>query len=172
MTVPTGLALIYRVADGETQIVVVPGANALFGPREVEGAVLCQLEVTDAVVTAAAARASFFALNAAPVRPLPLEPDLLVVNRLEYEVAQGGRLVAVTDGAAGAVLYEGGVEVARRDRAAGARRRRHRRRRRLHRLPGGLAARRAPASGGARTRLRGGSLRGDPSRRARLLPRP
>jgi ribokinase len=110
---PTGLALIYRAADGETQIVVVPGANALLGPREVEGAVLCQLEVTDAVVTAAAARASFFALNAAPVRPLPLEPDLLVVNRLEYEVAQGGRLVAVTDGAAGAVLYEGGVEVAR-----------------------------------------------------------
>jgi len=109
----TGLALIYVDADGETEIAVVPGANAELSPREVEGAVLCQLEVCDEVVVAAAAKASFFALNAAPARPLPVEPDLLVVNRLEYEVAKSGRLVAVTYGAEGAVLYERGVQVAR-----------------------------------------------------------
>jgi ribokinase len=108
----TGLALIYLDADGETEIAVVAGANAELSPREVEGAVLCQLEVPDEVVLAAAAKASFFALNAAPARPLPLEPDLLVVNRLEYEVARSGRLVAVTSGAEGAVLYERGVQVA------------------------------------------------------------
>jgi ribokinase len=108
----TGLALIYLDADGETEIAVVAGANAELSPREVEGAVLCQLEVPDEVVLAAAAKASFFALNAAPARPLPLEPDLLVVNRLEYELARSGRLVAVTYGADGAVLYEHGVQVA------------------------------------------------------------
>ena len=47
---------------------------------------LCQLEVPDEVVLAAARKASFFALNAAPARELDLEPDLLVVNRLEHEV--------------------------------------------------------------------------------------
>jgi ribokinase len=108
----TGLALIYVDAAGETEIAVVAGANALLVPREVEGAVLCQLEVSDEVVSAAAARASFFALNAAPARRLPVEPDLLVVNRLEHELARSGKLVAITDGAAGAVLYEGGVQVA------------------------------------------------------------
>jgi len=109
----TGLALIYLDDDGETEIAVVAGANGELSPREVEGAVLCQLEVRDEVVVAAAARASFFALNAAPARPLPVEPDLLVVNRLEYEVARSGRLVAVTNGAEGAVLYADGAEVAR-----------------------------------------------------------
>jgi ribokinase len=75
--------------------------------------VLCQLEVPDAVVAAAAEHASFFALNAAPARPVDLEPDLLVVNRLEHEVVSRGRLVAVTSGEEGAVLYEDGREVAR-----------------------------------------------------------
>ena len=42
---------------------------------------LCQLEIPDEVVLAAAATASFVALNAAPARPIDLEPDLLVVNR-------------------------------------------------------------------------------------------
>jgi ribokinase len=109
----TGLALILVAADGENQIVVVPGANATVTPREVAGAVLCQLEVSDEVVGAAARSASFFALNAAPARPVPFEPDLLVVNRLEHEVVSRGRLVAVTYGAEGAALYEGGEEVAR-----------------------------------------------------------
>ncbi len=109
----TGLAVIIVDAAGENQIVTVPGANAQLTPRAVEGAVLCQLEVSDAVVSAAAASASFFALNAAPARPIGIEPDLLVVNRLEHEVVSRGRLVAVTFGAAGAALYEGGREIAR-----------------------------------------------------------
>jgi ribokinase len=109
----TGIALIAVDAQGETTIVVAPGANARVTPREVEGPVLCQLEVSDEVVAAAAERASFFALNAAPARPVDVVPDLLVVNRLEHEVVSRGRLVAVTFGAEGAALYEHGREVAR-----------------------------------------------------------
>jgi ribokinase len=109
----TGLAVIIVGADGENQIVTVPGANAEVAPRAVEGPVLCQLEVSDAVVLAAAASASFFALNAAPARPIDVEPDLLIVNQLEHEVVSRGRLVAVTFGAAGAALYEDGHEIAR-----------------------------------------------------------
>ncbi len=109
----TGLALILVADDGENQIVVVPGANALLAPREVAGAVLCQLEVADEVVLAAARGASFFALNASPARAIAVVPDLLIVNRLEHDVVSAGRLVAVTSGAEGAVLYENGHEVAR-----------------------------------------------------------
>jgi len=109
----TGVALIFVDAAGENEIVVVPGANALLTPREVDGAVLCQLEVPDEVVLAAAGRASFFALNAAPARPVDVEPDLLVVNRLEHEVVSRGKLVAITYGAEGAALFENGREVAR-----------------------------------------------------------
>ena len=109
----TGIALILVAADGENQIVVVPGANADVPPRSPGGAVLCQLEVPDPVVRAAARGASFFALNAAPARPVDLEPDLLIVNRLEHEVASRGKLVAVTYGAEGAALFENGREVAR-----------------------------------------------------------
>ena len=108
----TGLALIFVDAAGENTIAVVPGANALLTPREVEGAVLCQLEVPDEVVLAAARKASFFALNAAPARPIDIEPDLLIVNRLEHEIVSRGKLVAVTFGADGAVLYENGKQVA------------------------------------------------------------
>lgn len=109
----TGIALILVTSDGETQIVVVPGANAAVNPRSPGGAVLCQLEVPDAVVEAAARNASFFALNAAPARPVELDPDLLIVNRLEHEVVTHGKLVAVTYGAEGAALFEAGREVAR-----------------------------------------------------------
>jgi ribokinase len=109
----TGLAFVLVDRGGETEIVVVPGANARLAPRAVEGAVLCQLEVPDAVVLTAASSAAFFALNAAPARPVGVEPDLLVVNRLEHEVMALGKLVAVTLGAEGAVLYEDGREVAR-----------------------------------------------------------
>jgi ribokinase len=109
----TGLALITVDDAGQNEIVVVPGANALVTPREVEGAVLCQLEVPDSVVLAAARKASFFALNAAPARVVDVEPDLLVVNELERRVCSRGKLVAVTRGAEGAVLYEGDREVAR-----------------------------------------------------------
>jgi len=109
----TGIALILVAADGENQIVVVPGANAKVEPTSPGGAVLCQLEVPDAVVATAARGAAFFALNAAPARPVDLEPDLLIVNELEHEVVSRGRLVAVTYGAAGAALFEDGREVAR-----------------------------------------------------------
>jgi ribokinase len=109
----TGIALIFVADDGETEIVVVPGANADVPPTFATGAVLCQLEVPDDVVAAAAASADFFALNAAPARPIDVEPDLLIVNRLEHEVVSRGRLVAVTHGAEGAVLLENGREVAR-----------------------------------------------------------
>jgi ribokinase len=109
----TGIALILVADGGENQIVVVPGANAQLTPQSPSGAVLCQLEVPDAVVLAAASDADFFALNAAPARVVDLDPDLLIVNRLEYEIVTRGRLVAVTYGADGAALFENGVEVAR-----------------------------------------------------------
>jgi ribokinase len=109
----TGIALIVVAADGENQIVVVPGANAAVRPVSPGGAVLCQLEVPNDVVLAAARDAQFFALNAAPARPIEIEPDLLIVNRLEHEVVSRGKLVAVTYGAEGAALFEDGVEVAR-----------------------------------------------------------
>ena len=109
----TGIALIYVDSAGENEIAVFPGANGEVTPRAVEGAVLCQLEIPDAVVLAAAAKAEFFALNAAPARVLDVEPDLLVVNELEHEIVSRGKLVAVTHGAEGATLFEGGREVAR-----------------------------------------------------------
>jgi ribokinase len=109
----TGVALIYVDSAGENEIAVFQGANAELTPRAVEGAVLSQLEIPDAVVLAAAASAEFFVLNAAPARVLDLDPDLLVVNELEREVFSRGKLVAVTHGAEGATLFEGGREVAR-----------------------------------------------------------
>jgi ribokinase len=109
----TGIALILVGEDGENQIVVIPGANAAVRPVSPRGAVLCQLEVPDDVVLAAARDAEFFALNAAPARAVEIEPDLLIVNQLEHEVVSRGKLVAVTFGAEGAALFEDGVEVAR-----------------------------------------------------------
>jgi ribokinase len=108
----TGVALIYVDSAGENEIAVFPGANAEVTPRAVGGAVLCQLEIPDEVVLAAAASAEFFALNAAPGRVVDVEPDLLVVNELEHEVFSRGKLVAVTHGAEGATLYEAGREIA------------------------------------------------------------
>lgn len=108
----TGVALIYVDLQGENEIAVFPGANGAVTPREVEGAVLTQLEVADEVVVAAAAKAEFFALNASPARVLDLEPDLLIVNRYEYELVKRGKLVAVTYGEEGAALFEDGRQVA------------------------------------------------------------
>ena len=109
----TGIALILVAAGGENQIVVVPGANEHVEATSPPGAVLTQLEVPDEVVLAAARNAGFFALNAAPARAIDVEPDLLIVNRLEHEVVSRGKLVAVTYGAEGAALFENGAEVAR-----------------------------------------------------------
>jgi ribokinase len=111
---PTGVALITVDEGGETTIVVAPGANARLTPRPVTGAVLCQLEIPDAVVLEARREASFFCLNAAPARRLEVTPDLLVVNRLEAEECGiEAPLVAVTLGAEGAILLEHGEELCR-----------------------------------------------------------
>jgi ribokinase len=115
---PTGVAVIYVDAGGENTIVVAPGANTSLEPTEVEGPVLSQLEIPLGVVEAAAIGASFFALNAAPARPVPAElvrrADLVVVNRYEREaLPEAPRLTALTLGPEGAVLLEDGEEVAR-----------------------------------------------------------
>jgi ribokinase len=115
----SGVALIVVDSAGENIIVVAPGANGRLSPDDVEvgdaDAVLCQLETPWEVVHAVAASSRFLCLNAAPARgPLELTPDLLVVNRYEYEaVGDYDGLVALTLGAEGAVLLEGGREVAR-----------------------------------------------------------
>ena len=119
----TGVAVIVVDATGENTIVVAPGANARLTPDDVDvseaDAVLCQLEVPVAAVEAAAERTGgLFCLNAAPARPLPASlverADLVIANRYEAEeLAAEPRLLALTLGAAGAVLVEGGSEVAR-----------------------------------------------------------
>jgi ribokinase len=114
----TGIAMILVAADGENQIVVAPGANSTVAAVG-EGHVLCQLEIPLDTVAANARAAEFFCLNAAPGRPLPPElleqVDLLVVNRYELEALgeEPRGLVALTLGPEGAVLLEGGKEVAR-----------------------------------------------------------
>lgn len=123
----TGVALIEVDDAGETTIVVVPGANATlrisFADVADADAVLTVLEVPADTVAAAAEHAApwaFFALNAAPARPVPTavlrRANLVVVNRSEHESIDGleaARCVAVTHGADGAVLLRRGREVAR-----------------------------------------------------------
>ncbi len=114
---PTGVALITVDAEGETTIVVSPGANAVVGDFELPpcDAVLCQQEIPDEAVLAAWEQATgLFCLNAAPARRIAVDPDLAVVNRFELEsLAHTDGLVALTLGADGAVLLEDGEEVAR-----------------------------------------------------------
>jgi ribokinase len=119
----TGLAMIEVDEHGETTIVVVPGANAelTIDPDQVADAkaVLTVLEVPDGAVRAAAAGArGFFAVNAAPARPIPPDvlarADLIVVNRAEYPKVPGlgaASRVAITLGADGAVLLRNGTQV-------------------------------------------------------------
>jgi ribokinase len=117
---PTGVALITVDAEGETTIVVAPGANAELRPEDLDlgdaEAVLCQQEIPAETVERAAELAPRFFLNAAPAREGVSAPraELTVVNRLELE-ALGDRhgLVCLTLGAEGAVLLEDGEEVAR-----------------------------------------------------------
>jgi ribokinase len=114
---PTGVALILVDAAGENQIVVAPGANATLGGVQLpeSDAVLCQLEIPDAAVESAGEGATgLFCLTAAPARPVGVDADLTVVNRYELEaLTRRDGLVAVTLGAEGAILLEGGEEVAR-----------------------------------------------------------
>jgi ribokinase len=97
----TGVALILVDGLGENEIVVAPGANAYLSPAEIDvadaDAVIAQLEIPDDAVYAAAQQARFFCLNAAPARPFDVDPDLLVVNRLEHEVSgDRGKLTAAS----------------------------------------------------------------------------
>jgi ribokinase len=119
----TGLALILVEETGENQIVVVSGANGSLEADDVEvfdaAAVICQLEIPDEAISAAAKQAQhFFCLNAAPARLVPSDilkrADLVVVNRYELEALPATpRLTALTLGEEGAVLLEEGVEIAR-----------------------------------------------------------
>ena len=121
----TGTALIAVAADGENQIVVAPGANALATVTDDDlagvDATLVQLEVPLATVAAAAAASrGFFALNAAPAMALPASLiercDVVIVNEREraaIEGLDGARIVVVTYGSRGAAAFVAGREVAR-----------------------------------------------------------
>ena len=118
----SGVALILVDDDGDNVIVVAPGANGRLAPADVaigdSDAVLCQLEIPLDAVVAAAEEATFFCLNAAPALPITADlvrrADLVVVNRYELEaLPEEPKLTALTLGAEGAVLLEGGREIAR-----------------------------------------------------------
>ncbi len=122
----TGVALIAVAADGENQIIVAPGANAAFRPEHLtvppHGALICQLELPVETVAEAVAQATgFVCLNLAPAAPVPAQTlaraDLIIVN--EIEAAFYGEalhrlpgLVAITLGARGAGLFQGGRPIA------------------------------------------------------------
>ena len=122
---PTGVALIVVAEDAENQIVVAPGANLALRPEHLDlvgyDAVLTQLEIPVETVAAASDTADgLFCVNAAPAQPLPSRvlrrADLVVVNRHELEaidVEECHGLVAVTLGEEGAMMLEGGEEIAR-----------------------------------------------------------
>ncbi len=125
---PTGTALIAVDAAGENQIVVAPGANAVFTPDALPGrieaeALVCQMEIpVETVAKAASAATGWVCLNLAPARPIPAaliaRADVIIVNEHEYR-AYGEALgaargwLAVTHGAGDAVLYAAGREQAR-----------------------------------------------------------
>lgn len=115
---PTGIALITVDREGETTIVVAPGANAELRPDDLElgdaDAVLCQQEIPVETVTRAAELAPRFFLNAAPARDGAPAAEVTIVNRLELEaLGDRGGVVCLTLGAEGAVLLEDGQEIAR-----------------------------------------------------------
>lgn len=120
----TGVALVMVDKEGENQIVVCPGANGDVcseGFADVDGAILTQLEIPlHAVVKLGLTATGFLAVNTAPAMPLPDElisrADLFIANEMEFALTpelRSARLVAVTSGASGAVMYENGEEVAR-----------------------------------------------------------
>jgi ribokinase len=120
---PTGIAMILVDDEGDNQIVVVAGANHSLVGFDVGSpdALLCQLEITDESIREALGQTdSFFCLNVAPARPVADEilerADLIVANSFELDALGSsplGALFALTLGAEGAVLLEGGEEVAR-----------------------------------------------------------
>ena len=122
---PTGVALITVSEGGDNQIVVVPGANRRLTPADVDAAgadaVLTQLEIPlETVARATEPATRLVCLNAAPAREVPPDIlarcDLIVANSFELDALGSsplGPLFALTLGADGALLLEGGEEVAR-----------------------------------------------------------
>ncbi|HEV7133854.1 MAG TPA: ribokinase [Gaiellaceae bacterium] len=114
----TGVALITVDAAGENTIVVAPGANLDLRPEDVVlpdcDGVLCQLEIPIETVEQAALTApGEFFLNAAPGGARVPAADVTIVNRYELEALPSrAGVIAVTNGAEGAVLLEDGEEVA------------------------------------------------------------
>ncbi|WP_367948287.1 ribokinase [Microbacterium hominis] len=120
----TGIALITVDAEGENCIVVCPGVNSAIETEAVRvhahTAVLAQLEVPLEVVSHVSELTDgFFALNLSPARDIPevlwQRVDLFIVNEDEYAAAprlRNARLVAVTLGARGAILYRHGTQIA------------------------------------------------------------
>jgi len=123
----TGVALIAVDPSGENQIVVAAGANHTITNEQlwarIETPLIVQLELPIAVVEAAVGRATeFVCANLAPAQPVSEQLlrrcDLIVVNEIEAEfygdlLHRGGGRVVVTYGAAGAVMFHRGEEVAR-----------------------------------------------------------
>ena len=124
--VATGVALIAVAPGGENQIVVAPGANAVFAPEHLpdlgDDALILQLELPVETVAEAVRRAKgFVAVNLAPHAPIPdaifQRADLIVANETEAafygdQLHQARGLAAVTWGSKGAGLYRGADLVA------------------------------------------------------------
>ncbi len=122
----TGVALIAIDAAGENQIAVAPGANHMLGPRDFDvagfDAVLCQMEISDeSLIAAADGATALFLLNAAPARAIPdtvlARADVIIVNESENDFLAdqlqryGGTLI-LTEGARGATAFSAGERVA------------------------------------------------------------
>lgn len=134
---PTGVAAILVDEDGQNVIAVASGANADVGPEHVRAAfesmaaerrvVLVNLEIPDAAVAEAAARASErrwpVVLNPAPARPLSPaviaacevivanEAEAVALDGVDSLLANGVPAVVVTRGAHGADLHRVGKSV-------------------------------------------------------------
>jgi ribokinase len=111
---PTGTAFVMVDGAGNNSIVVVPGANGLFGAGSVDeaaplitkaGVLLLQLEIPDAAVgraVAIARRAGVVTiLNIAPYRAVPAEvlrgTDYLLANEAEAAGLVGGDVRSIED---------------------------------------------------------------------------
>jgi len=134
---PTGLAIIAVAADGENQIVVAPGANAMVSTGDAalaglphDSVLLTSLEIPMETVLAAVSNAARLGMvsivNPAPAQQLPAallglgpiltpnEVELLAVTgtetvdgALDLLARAGAASVVVTRGASGALLADG-----------------------------------------------------------------
>ena len=127
--VATGVALIAVDAKGENQIVVAPGANNCVSASTLADmtgdydATLCQLELPiETIAYLADTVTGLLCINLAPAQALPQRvldrADILVVNETEAafygdQLNSSKALIIQTLGAAGAVAFQGGKEIAR-----------------------------------------------------------